>query len=233
MPDDGFVTIIQDPGRLFSPDSADFDLGPSGDAEIIVLLAADDWTPPTQQYLIDKANAYRLSAITIGGNPHFRWRWFEGAIGSFENFGPTGGVDASHLWVRLVEDVSASVDLFVSTDPISTAAASVTWGDAVASHAQSVTIDNSTDEIRVGGGLELLGRFYYLEVLNAPTAGTRQWHLDFRTKDQANWDDLVTGVADGDGNTWTCNGIKGTDWDYTPETPGGAAGDFAWGLPRG
>lgn len=93
---------------LSVPDAAALDI--TGDIDIRVYVAMDDWTPSSAQILLSKWGtastnfSYRLG-INTDGRPYFQWSVTgAAALTSFSTVAPTI-TDGSALWIRVTLDV--------------------------------------------------------------------------------------------------------------------------------
>ncbi len=155
-----------------TPDSAANSI--TGDIDIRVKAAMDDWTPSNLQVLAAKYDtttaqrAYMLR-ITTSGQLDFWWST-DGTNGSSNNTaGALGLTDGSTKWLRATLQVnngsgSRVVNLYTSDDGSS-------WTSVYSNTTAGTTsIYNSTSDFQVGyrGGAaqELAGKIYYAEVRN-------------------------------------------------------------------
>lgn len=209
------VNTIRLPGTAgnyaSTPDSAALSI--TGDIDIRVKMAADDWTPAAEQIIADKWGSDGQRSWFFYRNTTGRLRLGASTNGSTGFFTTsTASVSASDggaLWVRVTR-ASASGDQKFYTSPDGT-----TWtqlGTTVASTTGAL-FDGNT-EVRIGGennvGLaNMAGNVYYAEIRNG-IDGTVV--ATFNPTSQA-----VTGVrspsswAGPQGNTWTVNG---SDWSW-------------------
>lgn len=104
-------------GSISAPDHADFD--PGTDLDLVVVIQADDYTPSSEQVLIDKLDTiggggYRLSLLSSG---QLRLYWDNGAAQLSEDSGvavtpPTEDWEALAIYVQLdVDNGSGGYDV--------------------------------------------------------------------------------------------------------------------------
>jgi hypothetical protein len=157
-----------------TPDAASLDI--TGDLDLRVRVALDDWTPAAESTLIAKYTAtsnqrsYAL-AVTTGGNLIFRWSE-DGTVELTEtSSAATGFTDGTTHWVRATIDVDngssdADVVFYTSED-------GATWTQlgATQSNGSTTSIFASTAVLEVGAQTagtvnRAAGKFFQGEVLS-------------------------------------------------------------------
>lgn len=192
-------------GRASTPDAAALDI--TGDLDVRVHVAMDDWTPAATQNLASKwhttgnQRSWRLGVLSAG-TLEFRWS----ANGSAELVATStvavGAADGAARWIRVTLDVDngasgRTVTFYTSTD-------GDTWtqlGTAVTTSTVT-SIFNSSAEVAVGAynaGTQqrLIGKVSAFE-LRAGIAGVRRARPEFGAQPAG-----TTSFVDGQGNTWT------------------------------
>jgi hypothetical protein len=220
LEDLGYLSLLGGAGTntASTPDHADFAI--TGDIDVRILIAANDWTPASvggelvmsqTDGATQKAWWFYLNQDT--GTLVFNWSENGSANKTAQSTVAPTVSDGSPLWVRATLDVDngasgRDVKFYTSAEPISTAPASVTWtqlGTTVTT-ATVTSIFNSNASVTFGGlvGLfnGLTGKVYYAEVRNG-IAGTVVTDPDFRDADQQN---SATQLTDDFSKVWTVNG---------------------------
>lgn len=225
----GYLELFGDPGMVSTPDETGLDH--TGDFEMIACVAPDNWG--NNAYILRKYQAYRFEILTIGGPAEaLRADAWESGVDNFDNDALVSEVNGQHLWVRALVDLNGTWAFYESTDAIGTAVGSVSWSLLGTPGTKSVTaIDTNANALTVGGPFAfLVGNLHYVEMRDDATgSGATLFKLDFRDTVQADWSNLGSGVTV-DSRVWTATGVKGTDWDYTPD-PAGASLAAGWGIP--
>lgn len=202
-------------GNYFStPDSAASSI--TGDIDIRIRVALNDWASGTQQPLASKYDAgnvsYRLIVDT--GN---KLQLVTSADGSstisYTSTAAPSAASGAMLWVRVTLDVDngaagKTATFYTSTDTTN-ASSEVTWtqlGSAVTS-AGTTSIYNSTVILQVGSevfdSLYVIGKIYRAQIYNGIN-GTLA--VDFNPSDFAETcTNGATAVSSGTGETWTLN----------------------------
>jgi hypothetical protein len=172
-----------------TPDAAALDI--TGDIDLRVKVAMDDWTPAAIQYLLSKyqTSSQRSYGLTIGtnGRPSIVWSTdgtATGLLGAEATVAPTVA-DGATLWIRATLDVNNGasgndVKFYTSTD-------GTTWTQlgATVTQAGTTSIFNSTSVLEVGsvvGGTSnaARGKFFRAQVLNG-IDGTVAFDANFET----------------------------------------------------
>ncbi len=168
---------------LSVPDSAALDI--TGDIDIRVEVALDDWTPSATQMLLAKREANQIAyqlGVNTSGNLVLLWSTAGTSGISATSTAATGIGDGVRRWVRATLDVNNgaggySVQFFTSTD-------GSTWTQlgTTVTVAGVTSIFASTANVNVGarnsGGAEpAAGKFYRAQVLNG-IAGTVALDVD-------------------------------------------------------
>lgn len=189
-------------GYATTPDHAGYDI--TGDLDLRIYCAADDWSPTTNQRLIDKAvvnaSGYRLVLTTTGA---LNLIWGTGAAEITRTSTATLSAlsNGTRKWVRATLDVDDGagnhvVNFYTSDD-------GNTWsalGSAITTAGTTSIATNNVD-LRIGadsgGGSRFDGKVFAAEVRNG-IAGTRVAAPDFTTirPDESSF-------TDARGNVWT------------------------------
>lgn len=191
-----------------TPDSAALDI--TGDIDIRVNAAMDNWAPASQQIPLSKwddptPRAYFMRIITTGAL-QIVWSTNGGDAPTATSTVPTGFYGRSSHWIRATLDVDVG-----GTDKTATFYTSEdgsTWtqlGDAVTT-AGTTSIFNSSAGLTIGGrsagATDLFaGKVHRAQVYNG-IAGTLV--ADFNADDATAAD--LSFVSRGTGETWTVNG---------------------------
>ncbi len=174
------------------PDSAALDI--TGDIDIRVRVALDDWTPSTGNTLVNKANgaandfAYYLE---VGSTGALRFRYSADGTTRLDRLS-TASVpfaDGSIGWVRVTLDVdngagSNVVSFFTAADSSTMPSSWTALGTAVTT-AGTTSIFASGQPLQLGGqnsglAVNLSGKLYYVQILNG-IGGTVVLDADFTT----------------------------------------------------
>jgi hypothetical protein len=208
-----------------TPDSAAVSI--TGDIDIRVRVALDDWTPAAVQSLIMKefvgARSYGMNVGTTGA---LRIRYSIDGTNALE-FGSSATVSFTNgqtAWVRATRVASTGVARFFTSTDATNDPDAVVWtqlGTDVATTAGNIA-DTTSDlhfGARVAGGTAdvLAGNVYYAEVrngINGPVVAK----FDPNTVPQQATRIPNTWVADTTGETWTINGSAWA-WGGTWGTP--------------
>lgn len=183
-----------------TPDSAALSL--TGDLDIRVLVALNDYTPSAKQVLVSKFSTsagYEFS-VNTDGKLHFTYS--TGAFADRPSTVATGLADGTKVWLRTTVDVNNGagghdVRFYTSYD-------NSTWTQlgATVTTAGTIAIADGTQALTVGGrsGGSLLasGKVFYAEVRNG-IGGTVVASPDFTAQSGSS----VTSFADAQANTWT------------------------------
>jgi hypothetical protein len=169
-----------------TPDAATLDI--TGDIDIRVRVALDDWTPGGDMALVSKYGdapnrSYEFRVLTTG-RLQLAWSQDGSAVSSGQSTVSPTVPDSGELWVRVTLDVdngAAGRDLtyFTSSDGI-------TWTQlgSTVTQAGTTSIFGSTAQLRVGArsnGANLAeGKFYRAQILNG-IGGTTVFDADFTT----------------------------------------------------
>jgi hypothetical protein len=169
-----------------TPDAAALDI--TGDIDIRVRVALDDWTPDGEMAFVSKYGdalnrSYEFRVLTTG---RLQLAWSEDgtAVSSGQSTVSPTVLDSGELWVRVTLDVdngAAGRDLtfFTSSDGI-------TWTQLGSTVTQvgTTSIFGSTAQLRVGarsnGAHLAVGKFYRAQILNG-IGGTTVFDADFTT----------------------------------------------------
>lgn len=150
------------------PDAANLDI--TNDIDIRVRVALDDWTPATEQWLINKPGAYGLSVTTTG---NLKLTWNNGSTTlSATSTVPTGVTNGDIKWVRATLDadnpagyvVAFSISDLGSSFPTELGTSVVGVGTtSIAASANPLYIGSDD----AGAGADpITGKFYRLLVFN-------------------------------------------------------------------
>jgi hypothetical protein len=155
---------------LSVPDEAALDI--TGDIDIRVQVAMDDWTPGSISMLVGKASSYLFMILSDG---RFNvWAYVPGFVGVASTV-PTGLADGATSWVRVtISPSTGQVKFYLSPD-------GVAWtqlGTTVAIGTGSLT--NSASDVQfgtTGGSYMAAGKFYRAQILNG-IDGTKVLDVD-------------------------------------------------------
>jgi hypothetical protein len=193
-------------GNGFStPDSAA--LGITGDIDLRVKVAMDDWTPASNSMLISKRTSDDEWTFYLQTDGKLNINWWNSVAANSEviSTAATGFTDRTTHWVRVTLDVDNgaggyTVNFYGSDDGI-------TWtavGDPIVTGAGTTDVKNSTSDIIVGAQTTFAsvaaGAFYQAQIYNG-IAGTLA--ADFNASDYATGSTFVSSAT---GETWTING---------------------------
>ncbi len=208
-------------------------LGFTGDLDVRVHLALDDWTPAgLGQFVMSQwdspTNEGWYFAVLASGVLEFGFTTNGSTDLVTDSTAATGFANNSDHWIRVILDVNngaggRTVYFYTSDD-------GVTWTQLGASVTTAGTVVrfNSTAPLTIGAltdpGLELAARVRYAEVRNGADA-TVVANPDFMSVGPG-----VTSFRDGVGNTWTVNGTAavGIDTDLVFDEFYGFVGDNGW-----
>lgn len=197
-------------GNGFStPDSAAVSI--TGDIDIRVKVAMNDWTPAGFPQLVNKSPgggnySYQFDIVS-DGSLRFVWSTDGTSIVSTASTLPTGFVDGSTHWVRATLDVNydgaGSPSIFLVQFYTSEDGTTWTQLGANITGAGSTSIFNSAGALEVGAAQSaiannLAGRIHYAEIRNG-IDGTVVAEFD-----PSDWSSGTTWVSD-TGETWTVN----------------------------
>lgn len=208
----GHVILAGGSDSIRTDDANHLDL--TGDHEVILCVALDDWSPAAINCLYAKwqadsaaglAYAFRIHSASSGiVNPVW---WDTGTNAKRELFGSaTGRTDGEHLWIRVAFDVSTGSGLSclvqTSTDPVLTAVGSISWSTLnTLTNGTAAAISSNSQPLWLGlrstTNDPMLGKYYYFELKNG-IGGTTVARMDARTADPSG--------SDGFGNSWTFAG---------------------------
>jgi len=167
-----------------TPDAAALDI--TGDLDLRVKVALDDWTPSAVNCLLSKeqttsTRSYRLS-VTTTGELILTWSPDGSATISKQSTAATGVTDGSVKWVRATLDVDNGavgndVKFFLSDDGI-------TWTQlgATVTTALTTSIYSGTSQVEIGSRIAgqtepSSGKFYRAQILNG-IDGTKVLDVD-------------------------------------------------------
>lgn len=188
------------------PDTAA--LGFTGDIDIRVHLAMDDWTPGGFGQIVvsqwdTTTNEGWLLAVLPAGTLQFSFTTNGSTDQNRTSTVGTGFANGSDHWIRVTLDADVAGDHVVR---FYTSDDGLTWTQLGAgiNTAGTVTRFNSTADLIVGttadGGLELAGQVRYVEVRDG-IDGTVAANPDFMSVDPGD-----RSFVDGAGNRWSVNG---------------------------
>ena len=157
-----------------SPDSASNSV--TGDIDIRVLLAADDWTPAAQNTVLSKytetgnQRSYAL-AIETDGTLELRWSADGTAVITKASTAAPTVADGKPLWIRATLDVDNGaagndVKFYTSTDGKTWTQLGTTVTTATATSIFNSTAGLVLSGINAGTAEFLAGKVYYAEVRN-------------------------------------------------------------------
>jgi hypothetical protein len=194
------------PGRASTPDTAALDI--TGDIDVRVHVAMDDWTPSATQGLIGKyistgnQRSWRLTVLATGV---LRLVWSTNGSTSItaDSTAAVSAANGTSIWVRVTLDVDngaagRDIKFWTSSD-------GETWTQlgATVTQATVTSIFNSTAEVAVGSGFDsgtqerLAGKVSAVEIRNG-IAGTVVANPVFGEQPAG-----TTSFVDSTGLTWT------------------------------
>ena len=143
-----------------TPDSAAVSI--TGDIDIRVKVALDDWTPAAHARLVYKRDgtaAYDFYILATSGIPGFYWGSSQDATAA------PGFADGSNHWLRVTRSASTGTAKFYTSDD------GVTWAQLGADVAGAPgSLNDTADVVMIGaeGGVSsmLAGKVYYAELRN-------------------------------------------------------------------
>lgn len=163
------------PGRAYTPDSAGLQI--TGDLDVIVHMAMDDWTPsigvaPVSQWLT-ASGAQRGWTTRLNTTGTLQLYWSpDGAVTlNAVSTVPVAAVDGEPLWVRYTIDIDngaagRTIRFYTSTDGVS-------WAQlgAAVTQAGVTSIFNSTADVIVGsyndgGSEQMAGQVFSVQIRN-------------------------------------------------------------------
>lgn len=227
-PDAGSALVLNgvSPGRAWTPDAAVLDI--TGDLDVEVHLAMDDWTPAAASAPISKwftvAANQRSWTTRVEPNGRLTLFWSQDGIAALSATSTVAPVvtNGEPLWIRYQLDVNngaagRDIKFFTSVD-------GVTWvqlGTTV-TQAGVTSIFNSTAQVNIGayndGGSERLAGRVFSAKIRSGLSGTIVANPDFSVQPAG-----TTSFLDGQGLTWTI---------AAPATiaaaPSGARIDWTW-----
>jgi len=193
-----------------TPDSTALDI--TGDIDVRVKLAAMDWTPAADAYLINKnglttAGGYYLRLLTTGV---LQLGWSTGAAAvTADSTVPTGVTDGAMKWVRATLDINNGaggydVKFYTSDDGVAWAQ----LGSTVTGGAPT-SIGNSSSQLAVGMSFDastgpFTGNVYYADV----RSGLDGFVVAKFDPSEGLTDG--TSIASGSGETWTIHASGAT-----------------------
>jgi hypothetical protein len=208
-----------------SPDSAALDI--TGDIDLRVKVAMDDWTPAAIQYLISKyqSASQRSYGLAVETNGRISLVWStDGTAGTLlsatSTVAPTVA-DGGTLWIRGVLDVNNGAsgrDVFFYT---STDGSTWTQLGTTVTQAGTTSIYSGTSQLEIGSVLAtsnpFRGRFFRAQVLNG-IDGTVAFDANFESSItsllQTSFTESSTNAAtvtiNRSGSTYRSAGITGT-----------------------
>jgi hypothetical protein len=226
------------PGRADTPDSATLDI--TGDIDLRVHVAMDDWTPSAVQGLVNKYLAtgpQRAWRLTVQASGLLRLVWSQTGSATLVTVTSTVAptvADGAPLWIRATLDVDNGasgndVTFYTSTDGL-------TWTQlgATVTTAGATSIFSSTASLGVGYGYDdgtqtqerLAGKVFSAEVRSG-IDGTVVANPDFASQAAG-----ATSLVDSAGNTWTVTSPGAISAFYSPNLLSGSGIVTATAFPR-
>lgn len=193
------------------PDSASLSI--TGDIDIRLRLAADDWTPSANACMIGKRNAtasYQLVLRSTGG---LRFNWGDsgtGTLRTLDSSAATGFTDGTAHWVRVAFDADNGAGGCTAYFYTSDDGSNWTLLGTAQTAATVAAINDTTETVQIGergsGNDLFIGKVYQGEIRSG-IGGTVVASPDFR---------LPVGPRhrDAQGNVWTFNGSA---WSWSVE----------------
>ena len=215
-----------------TPDSATLDI--TGDIEIVVRVALDNWTPTTEQGLVSKwlsttnQRGYAFS-ITSTGQPIFYWSdlgTVTSSGGGSTSVTTTGVTDGSALWLKVTFDVDngaggRDLKFWWAPDQVPEPSSWTQLGTTTTT-AGVTSIFANTEPLCIGQGQtsgisRAAGKFYRAIVRNG-IGGSTVFDADFTTRSIG-----ATSFTESTGKTVTVNGsaakiVDGTTYLYNDGT---------------
>jgi hypothetical protein len=198
-----------------TPDSAANSV--TGDIDLRARVKMNDWTQAGDAILADKFGSGQKTFewyMSAGGNLTCVWSTNGSANIASQSTAATGFTDGTTHWVRVTRASATGQVIFYTSNDTTTDSAAVSWtqlGTAVA--ATSGALFNGTSVLTVGdvngGGVPLLGDFYYFEIRNG-IGGSVVCKFDPSAVVRTALRTPSSFVAS-TGETWTMNG---TAWDW-------------------
>jgi hypothetical protein len=220
----GYIRLPGVNGNYLSvPDANNLDI--TGDLDIRVRVALDDWTPTAVNCLLAKeetstTRSYRFTVNTTG-TLVLVWSGNGSAITTVESSVATGITDGAIKWVRAARVASTGTVQFFTSD---NGTAWTQLGTDIS--AASGNIFSSTSQVSLGGRLlgtaePLAGNLYRAQVLNG-IGGTTVLDVNIATDYLSSNQSFFTATT---GQTVTVNGVDvinnlGTGADLLPTTLG-------------
>lgn len=211
------------PGCASTPDAASLDI--TGDIDVRVHVAMDDWTPAANSVLCSKWTAtgnQRHWAFLVLTTGVLRFQWTTGGITTLtldSSVAPTVA-NGAPLWVRVAFDVDNGASGRTATFYTSTDGNTWTQLGTPATSAGVTSIHSGSaplivSGIDVGTNARLSGKVSAVEVRNG-IAGTRVARPEFGAQPAG-----TTSFTDAQGNVWTINSpaaISGVADGFFPAT---------------
>ena len=205
----GVALLTGTAGDYFStPDSVAASI--TGDIDIRVRVAMDDWTPSTNSIVAAKdQNGQRSWRLSIATDGKLQFLWFEGTVlkGNGKSSVATSFTNGVVQWIRVTLDVlTGDYKYWTASGAILNPTASdFTQLGSTLSISAATSIDDTASDIEVGSAfagssLPLAGKPYRAEILNG-IDGTLAVDFD-PPKATVNTATFVTDT----GETWTANG---------------------------
>lgn len=208
MPASGVGIPVTAGAKVSTPDSAALSI--SGDFDIQVKVAMDDWTPSSIRGLVEHNDAaatdysYQFYLFT-DGKPGIQWTSDGSTLLGANSTAATGVSDGATKWLRVTHDVDNGsggndVKFYTSDDGAS-------WSQLGSTVTQAFTTShfNSTQPVRLGStsGDErgIAGTMYRARILNG-IAGTTVADIDFVNHPAGS----ATVIRDAYGVIWTIGG---------------------------
>lgn len=189
-----------------TPDTAVLDI--TGDIDIRVKVAMDDWTPATDMCLLSKYNSttnqrsYNMHVLNTTGFLNFQWSEDGTVQKTKSSTVGTGFVDGSVNWVRATLDVDngagdADIKFYTSPDGVTWTQLGTTLHNGATTSIFSGTADMELGARTGGTAANLTGNIFEAQVYNG-IAGTLVAHPVA----------TLSGITDATGLTWTLHGTN-------------------------
>jgi hypothetical protein len=221
--------------NAFTPDAPAISI--TGDIEIVVRVALDDWTPAAQSCLVGKLGGVGDRGyafyVTPGGFLKFDWSTDGTTIPTATSTVALGGVNATTYWVKLTRSTAGTVTSYWAIDQPTEPASWTQLGTPVASTAGSIFDSTSILTIGDRNGVDSSAGKFYRTIIRNGINGVTVFDADFaRPFDTTSFTPAIGGTVTltrtttgVDTNDPTVLSHTGTSYMYLPGA--GAAANYA------